>query len=480
MTPSLYIEKMLTDALGLDLASMGKGFLERTLGDLLKKSGFPTLEDYVARLKVSPEERERIIEAVVVPETWFFRDHGPFAYLKNYLREEGQQKTRPEKIRILSVPCSTGEEPYSIVMTLLEAGLTPEEIAVDAVDLSENALQLARRGCYGKGSFRGVTAEMGRGYFQQEGNEVRISAEVVAGVRFYRDNLLRPAAMVQMPAYDVIFCRNLLIYLHAKAKETVFSHLDRLLRPGGGLVAGPAEVLFWRQRGYLLGDHPRSFALRKPAGKEGRVSIPIPAPGKGDMHPQREAGRSESWGTGGAPQAHIAPPEDFRKHGQAGGDGQIPGAADVHRDGVEAARRDTMSDSSTHASPGEFMNRARSLADRGKMEEALSLCRSFLAKEEPCAEVYYLMGLIHESRERVGEAEECYLKALYLDPQHFETLIHAGMMYERRHDHEKAALLKKRATRIAGQRQTGSNPSLSLEGEGETSSASCSEGEHRR
>ena len=61
MTPSLYIEKMLTDALGLYLASMGKGFLERTLGDLLKKSGFPTLEDYVASLKVSPEERERII-----------------------------------------------------------------------------------------------------------------------------------------------------------------------------------------------------------------------------------------------------------------------------------------------------------------------------------------------------------------------------------------------------------------------------------
>ncbi|MDQ1277758.1 MAG: hypothetical protein QG555_800 [Thermodesulfobacteriota bacterium] len=150
------------------------------------------------------------------------------------------------------------------------------------------------------------------------------------------------------------------------------------------LIAGHAEVLFWRQRGYLLGDHPRSLALRKPAGKEERVSIPAPAPapepGKENMHPQREAGRSESWGMGGAPQAHIAPPEDFRKHGQAGGDGQIPGAADVHRDGGEAARRDTMSDSSTHASPGEFMNRARSLADRGKMEEALSLCRSFLAK----------------------------------------------------------------------------------------------------
>jgi chemotaxis protein methyltransferase WspC len=183
---------------------------------------------------VSPEEREKIAEAVVVPETWFFRDHGPFAYLQDYLRKGGQPKTRPEKIRILSAPCSTGEEPYSIVMTLLDAGLTPEEFVVDAVDLSENALQIARKGCYGKGSFRGVTAAaMESGYFHQEGNEVRISAAVVAAVRFYRDNLLRPVSMMQMSGYDVIFCRNLLIYLHAKTKETAFFHLDRLLHPGG-------------------------------------------------------------------------------------------------------------------------------------------------------------------------------------------------------------------------------------------------------
>jgi chemotaxis protein methyltransferase WspC len=438
MTPSLYIEKMLTDTLGLDLASMGKGFLERTLERLLKKSGFPSLEDYVARLKVSPEEKEKIIEAAVVPETWFFRDHGPFAYLKNYLREEGKQKTRKEKIRILSVPCSTGEEPYSIVMTLLEAGMTPEEFAVDAVDLSENALKIARRGRYGKGSFRGVTEEMGRSYFHQEGSEVRISEQVLSGVRFYRDNLLQPTSMAQMPTYQVIFCRNLLIYLHAKAKDTAFSQIDRLLRPGGALIAGHAEVLFWRQRGYVLVDHPRSFALRKPGGKEERISIPSPSPvpGKREAHPQREAERRESLGTVGVPQAHKAPPEDFKKHGQSGEDGQITGASDV---------------------PTDLMNRARSLADRGKMEEALSLCRSSLAKDQPCAEVYYLMGLIHESRERVGEAEECYLKALYLDPDHFETLIHAGLMYERRHDHEKAALLKKRVTRIEGQRHDNGN-----------------------
>jgi len=467
MNPSLYIEKILTDTLGLDLASMGKGFLERTLEGLLKQSGCKSLEDYAARLKASPEEKEKIIEAVVVPETWFFRDHGPFAYLKHYLLEE-KQKNRKEKIRILSVPCSTGEEPYSIVMTLLEAGMTPEEFAVDAVDLSENALRIARGGRYGKGSFRGVSEETGRRYFYQEAREFRISEQVVSGVRFYRDNLLRPALMAQMPAYQVIFCRNLLIYLHAKAKETAFSHIDRLLRPGGVLIAGHAEVLFWRQRGYLLVDQPRSFALKKPAGQEERISIPSPLrlPGKGETHPQREADRRGSSGTAGEPQIHIAPPEKIKKHVQAGDDGKIAETFEVLQERGGAASLDMAGDSNADASPMEFINRARSLADRGKGEEALSLCRSFLAKEQPCAEVYCLMGLIHESRERVGEAEKCYLKALYLDPDHFETLIHAGLMYERRHDHEKAALLKNRITRIEGQRQPHPHPSPPLEGEG--------------
>lgn len=428
MNPSLYIEKILTDTLGLDLSSMGKGFMERTQEGLLKKSGCSSLEDYVAHLKSSPEEEEKIIEAVVVPETWFFRDHGPFDYLKYYLMDQGKQKTRKEKIRILSVPCSTGEEPYSIVMTLLEAGMSPEEFVVDAVDLSENALRVARGGRYGKGSFRGMTEEMRRSYFHQEERNVRISEQVVSGVRFCRDNLLRPVSMAQMQTYHVIFCRNLLIYLHTKAKETAFSHIDRLLRPGGVLIAGHAEVLFWRQRGYLLVDHPRSFALKKPPVKEERSCLPspLPAPGRGEMYPRREAEREGYLRTVEKSQIVIAPHADVKKHDQEGG-------------GIE------------------FMIQARSLADRGELEEALSVCRRYLEKDHPCAELYYLMGLIHESRDRVGEAEECYLKALYLEPDHFETLIHAGLMYERRHDHEKATLFKNRVTRIERQRHDNGN-----------------------
>jgi len=460
MNPSLYIEKILTDTLGLDLASMGKGFMERTMEDLLKKSGCSSLEDYVVRLESLPGEKEKIIEAVVVPETWFFRDHGPFDYLKYYFMDQGKQNTRKEKIRILSVPCSTGEEPYSIVITLLEAGISPEEFVVDAVDLSENALRVAKGGRYGKGSFRGMTEEMRRSYFHQEEREVRISEQVVSGVRFYRDNLLRPVSMAQMQTYHVIFCRNLLIYLHTKAKETAFSHIDRLLRPGGVLIAGHAEVLFWRQRGYLLVDYPRSFALRKPRGKDEKSFIPspLPAPGKGEMHARREAKRGGSLRTVEKSPVVITPHADFKKHDQEGSGEQITGASEGHPEKCRAAAsQGLIRERNDDASRIEIMIQARSLADKGEMEEALSACRRYLEKDHPCAEVYYLMGLIHESRDRVGEAEECYLKALYLDPDHFETLIHAGLMYERRHDHEKATLFKNRVTRIERQRHDNGN-----------------------
>jgi len=455
MNSSLYIEKMLTDTLGLDLESMGKGFLERTMKSLLKKSGSSSLEDYVARLRSSREETEKIIEAVVVPETWFFRDHGPFDYLKYYLIDQGKHKTGKEKIRILSVPCSTGEEPYSIVMTLLEAGMSPKEFTVDAVDLSENALKVAREGRYGKGSFRGMTEEMGRSYFHQEERKVRISEQVVSGVRFYRDNLLQPALMAQMPVYHVIFCRNLLIYLNTKAKETVFYHIDRMLRPGGVLIAGHAEVLFWRQRGYLLVDHPRSFALRKPTGKEERRTVPSlpPASGRGETHLRREAKDGGCLRTEGISPVVFAPPADFKKHDRESGDDKITKASEGYLKNGGKASQEQIRKRIDYVSPINFLIRARSLADRGEVEEALSICRKYLETDPPCAEAYYLMGLIHESRERTGEAEECYLKALYLDPDHIETIIHATLMYEHRHDHEKANLLKSRLTRIKGQRQ---------------------------
>jgi len=443
MNPSLYIETILADTLGLDPESMGKGFVGRILGGLLKKSGCSSLEDYVARLKSLPEEEEKIFEAVIVPETWFFRDHGPFDYLQHYTMTKWRQETRTEKIRILSAPCSTGEEPYSIVMTLLTAGMSPEEFVVDAVDLSENALRVARGGLYGKGSFRGP--EIGtnlksvpiqsRNYFHQEESKLRISQQVVSAVRFYRDNLLRPSSLAQMPFYHVIFCRNLLIYLHTNAKETVFSHIDRLLRPGGVLITGHAEVLFWRQKGYILVDHPRSFALKKPLGKEEKngLSSPLKAPERVELRPRREAERDVSLQKAGKSQVIIAPPAmgtDLKS---------VPIQSEQESDGME------------------FMLQARSLADRGEMEEALTVCRRYLEKYPPCAQMYCLMGLIHELRDRVGESEECYLKALYLDPDHLETLVHAGLMYERRHDHEKATLLKSRVTRIERQRQNNGN-----------------------
>ena len=455
MNSSLYIEKMLTDTLGLDLESMGKGFLERTMKSLLKKSGSSSLEDYVARLKSSREETEKIIEAVVVPETWFFRDHGPFDYLKYYLMDQGKQKTSKEKTRILSVPCSTGEEPYSIVMTLLEAGMSPKEFTVDAVDLSENALKVAREGRYGKGSFRGMTEEMGRSYFHQEERNVRISERVISEVRFYRDNLLRPELMTQMSVYHVIFCRNLLIYLNRKAKDAAFFHIDRMLRPGGLLIAGHAEVLFWRQRGYLLVDHPRSFALRKPTGEDERSTAPSlpPALGVGGTHLRRVSKDGGCLRTEGKSPIIFAPPADFKKHDRESGDDKITKASEGYLKNGGKASQEQIRKRIDYVSPINFLIRARSLADRGEMEEALSICRKYLEADPPCAEVYYLMGLIHESRERTGEAEECYLKALYLDPDHLETIIHARLMYERRHDHEKANLLKSRLTRIEGQRQ---------------------------
>jgi len=441
MSRKLYVEQVLTETLGLDLASMGKGFLDRIVKTLKKKSGGPDSGDVKSR-PLSPEEERRLIQAAVVPETWFFRDQGPFQYLRTYLDERKKTADGKEKIAALSAPCSSGEEPYSIAITFMEAGFSPGAFTIDAVDISDTALRIARLGAYGNGSFRSMDTGRQVRYFRREGGKFHLQDTIIASVRFSCANLLRTELALPLPEYDLIFCRNLLIYLHKSAREKVFSRIDRLLRPGGMLVAGHTEALFWQSRGYLPVNFPRSFTMIKPyPGLHGRaVTL--------EQKRGTEADGASLKGMTDLRQSVTMGTEDLGQGGSAVAKGQAIGAMLSRK---EAMGGETASAAGKAAEDiterGFLLGQARNLADGGDLQAALIACRAYLQKERPCAEVYSLMGLIHDAGDRSGEAEDCYRRALYLDPYHVETLIHAALLYERRHETGKAALYRERAER---------------------------------
>src|SRR5450755_3402731 len=151
------VENLLKNAMGLDTPSIGSASIERAVRLRMATLGLNQADDYEQQLRRSTDELQELIEAVVVPETWFFRDREAFATLVRLVTDEWRSTSSASVLRLLSVPCSTGEEPYSMVMSLLDGGFSPQQLQVDAVDISARALARATRGVYGTNSFRGAT-----------------------------------------------------------------------------------------------------------------------------------------------------------------------------------------------------------------------------------------------------------------------------------------------------------------------------------
>src|SRR5262245_4715380 len=143
------IERALRERVGLDPASIGSSVIQRSVRLRMKSRSIKKIEDYSRLLLSSSTEWNALTESVVVAETWFFRDVEPFNALVR-LALEWLPSHPGRRVRLLSLPCSSGEEPYSLAMALLDAGVSPERLEIDAVDISARALSRARSGIYGK------------------------------------------------------------------------------------------------------------------------------------------------------------------------------------------------------------------------------------------------------------------------------------------------------------------------------------------
>ncbi len=220
----LHLENFLAQHIGLDVQSVGSSLVAQAAAKRRAACGLDS-SAYLAYLEKNLAEQNALIDLVVVLETWFFRNHAAFEYLSLYATRLWQPRQADEKFRVLSIPCATGEEPYSVTMSLLTAGVPATAFEVEAVDVSKKALDAARLGVYGPGSFRGQTALDYRSrYFEAASAPLpdkwmQINAQVRQQVRFFQDNLTHSTCLYERPAYAAIFCRNLLIYLTPEARQ---------------------------------------------------------------------------------------------------------------------------------------------------------------------------------------------------------------------------------------------------------------------
>jgi len=397
-------ENLLKQAMGLDSASVGSTTIERAVRLRMASVGVEQIEDYWQQLRSSCHELQELIEIVVVPETWFFRDPEAFTALVRLVIEERRPLHSNAVLRVLSIPCSSGEEPYSIIMALLDAGFSLDQLHVDAMDISARALTRAKRGIYGTNSFRGQNVVFRGRYFQPTANGYALAESLRDKVTFRQGNLLSAGFRFDERLYDVVFCRNLLIYFDRATQEQAMRTLGSLLARSGFLFVGPAEAFLASCSGFASVNQAMSFAFRRTAAKRPSANNSFPGPVK----PLEKGNRPRSQREFKAKSLPVSVPA-------------APPLADL-----ETVRR---------------------LADAGRLREAVESCQSYIRQHGPSAEAYYLLGLVRDAIGDQHAAAEFYRKTLYLEPDHVEALIHLALLTEGEGDIAAATRLRERAQR---------------------------------
>jgi len=408
----------LKNRIGLDVASVGEAIIERAVRQRCSQANAADHDAYWLLLLGSAEEQQALIEAVIVPETWFFRYPESFVTLGKLAVARLAQLNGARPLRILSLPCSTGEEPYSIVMALFDAGLQAQQFKVEAVDISPLSLQRARRAVYGKNSFRGEDQGFRQRYFTQVDEGYRVEDRVRERVGFQAGNLLDPTLPVAQSAYDFVFCRNLLIYFDVETQRRGFEALKRMTRDDGVLFIGPAEGSLLGRMGMASIGVAQSFAFRHRAEP---LAEPSPAP----IVPAR----SESLA--------ITPKP-------------LPPAAPRARTSVRpfaAPSRTPASPAVDNSEATTLLDSVKRLANEGKSAQAKAACEQYLKRFEPVARVFYWQGLLAEVEGDAASAQGFYRKALYLEPQHPEALAQLAALLAAQGDTAGARRLQERAAR---------------------------------
>ncbi|WP_311771842.1 CheR family methyltransferase [Pseudomonas nitroreducens] len=399
--------QLLKERIGLDAESVGDAVIERAVRQRCNKVSAGNAEHYWRLLQGSAEEVQALIEAVIVPETWFFRYPESFGALADLATRRVLELAGSRPLRLLSLPCSTGEEPYSIVMALLDAGLAPSAFQVDALDVSRAVLERAEEGRYGRNSFRGSSLAFRDRHFTADGNDYQLAEAVRRKVRFRAGNLLAPGLLAGEAPYDYVFCRNLLIYFDRPTQEQVVDVLLRLARADGVLFIGPAEASLMSRVGLRPLGVPQSFAFP--------VLEVEPAPARA------------------APLNWTAPPPMPR-----------PAAP---KPPPLRPRPLLKPEPPVAVAAGTALAEIAQLANAGQAAQARQRCEALLAENGPDAEAYYWLGLLADAQGQGGEAQGFHRKALYLQPDHQESLLHLAALLAAQGDVAGARRLQERAAR---------------------------------
>jgi chemotaxis protein methyltransferase CheR len=254
---------------GIQFEASKRYFVDKRLAERVRATGCRDFREYFAllRFEASGREWQALVNEMTVNETYFMREDYQFACLvESMLPEITARKARGEPVRIWVMPSSSGEEAYSIALTLLErwAGIDDWDVEIVSSDIDTRILAQAEAGLYSARAVQHVPKAWLQKYFTREGDNWRLCADVRGAVAFTRVNLNDAREVAAYRDYDVIFCRNLLIYFDDASRRQAASAMYDVLRPGGFICLGHSESMSRMSSLFGIRKFPQAIVYQKP------------------------------------------------------------------------------------------------------------------------------------------------------------------------------------------------------------------------
>ncbi len=441
-------------------ARLGLGFDETRLGNLAKlllARGGADCGVYLDALAQTGDAAElaRLAPELTVTETYFFRSIDQInAYAAVALPQRLAAGDGARPLRVLSAGCASGEEPYSLAIAALElAGLSPNRIALTALDLNPLMLAKAARARYTPWSLREFPAELKGRWFRPDGDAFVLEESIRRMVRFEARNLADEGADFWLPgSFDVIFCRNVLMYFTPAQAQAAVARIARALAPGGYFFLGHAETLRGVSNDFhLCHSHGAFYSQRKggaveaPAGAAcaaaARAWAPEPPADTGWVDAiGRAARRIDVLASGGAT-ATASPTASAGAGAPAAGPGPDLAQARelLHNERYAQSLEQIGALPREHADdPDVLLLKAVSLSHSGSLAAAEAVCRQLLALDELNAGAHYVLALCSEGAGDVAGALGHNQSAAYLDPDFAMPRLHIGLLERRQGEREAA------------------------------------------
>lgn len=414
----IFLEEQKSDSLRISLITRATRF------------SFDSLSEYYEMLVKDEEEFKELMNLVTINETSLFRFPQQFEALKKSIVPEiieGKSGLN-RQFRVWSAGCSTGEEPYTIAMTLLDSGLEGlgYKIEVMGTDVSTNALLRAKQGVYPARGLLSVPSSVSSRFFEPTPHGHRVTDRVRKHVTFQYHNLIKePYPLALMGNWDVIFCRNVTIYFRLESTRRVVDNFYESLNPGGYLFIGHSETLTSISDRFEPVEVGGVFLYRKPMPRKPGASSRSPVEAQPTHRPSTARLAEESRKVTPRPKGLVSPEpkraEPVSRLATSESDSEVAQLLEAARLASQSGRNDAVIEAIDAVRVLQPMNAEAYLlaayvhADQGAMNEAFAECHQALSIDPLLAAARYVLGIIHLGRGEQTEAISEFKRTVYID-----------------------------------------------------------------